>query len=542
MLRNRAVLLKFEDTICAPATIPGTGAITVIRVSGPDTFAVADKVCRCRKGNISTARGFSVKFAEIYDFTAGADAGAMAVVGTSASDVVGASAGFDGRDGTNASVVVGVGADARAEDCNERRESAEDAVCFGADGRADVGVDEDDSGFSRANIGAGLLVDEVLVSIFRAPHSYTGEDSIEINCHASSHVCATILRLLCTAGCRMAGPGEFTRRAFANGKMDLAQAEAVADVVAAASKAQLDVAMNQLRGGISHELKQLRSRFLEITALLELELDFSEEEVEFADRTKLSALVDGAITHIATLADSFEKGNAIKNGIPVAIIGAANTGKSTLLNALVGEQRAIVTDIAGTTRDTIEECFNVGGIIFRFIDTAGLRETSDLVEKIGIQRSLEALAKARIVLIMTDAGLEGPAAADEIKDLLAKIDPKRQSAIILLNKCDKEGHLTAIELAEQLDNSITHCSSRETPLQHWQDNNEQLENSITHCSSRETHHQHWQGNNEQLNSSRSHCNNGETPLQHWQDNNEQLDSSRSHCNNSETPLQHWQDN
>ena len=245
-------------------------------------------------------------------------------------------------------------------------------------------------------------VDEVVAGIYRAPHSYTGEDSAELCCHASAYIVGRILELLTDAGCRLAEAGEFTRRAFVNGKMDLAQAEAVADVIASGSEVQHRVAMNQLRGGYSEELGKIRAELLELTSLMELELDFSEEEVEFADRDRLAALLDDAISRCTALADSFRVGNAIRNGVPVAIVGAPNSGKSTLLNALLHDERAIVSDVPGTTRDTVEETCVIGGLLFRFIDTAGIRETADKVERLGIERSFSKAAGAEVVLGVVD--------------------------------------------------------------------------------------------------------------------------------------------
>ncbi|MBQ4386430.1 MAG: tRNA uridine-5-carboxymethylaminomethyl(34) synthesis GTPase MnmE [Prevotella sp.] len=253
------------------------------------------------------------------------------------------------------------------------------------------------------------VIDEVMVSIFRAPHSYTGEDSAEISCHGSPYILNKVLELLVQNGCRMAGPGEFTQRAYLNGKMDLSQAEAVADLIASTNKATHQMAMSQLRGGISTELSQLRDHLLHLTSLLELELDFSDhEDLEFADRTELLQLTHRIEVHIAQLAHTFETGNALKNGIPVAIVGAPNVGKSTLLNALLGEDRAIVSDIQGTTRDAIEDTIVLGGVTFRFIDTAGIRHTSDQIEQMGIERSISAAHRARIIIMMTEPGAPYP--------------------------------------------------------------------------------------------------------------------------------------
>lgn len=344
--------LENNDTICAPATVPGTGAISVIRVSGENALEIADKVVKCGKPEaIMSAKGYTIKFGTI--------------------------------------------------------------------------CDED-----------GSPVDEVLVSIFRAPHSYTGENSVEISCHASKYIVQQIILLLLKAGARAAEPGEFTRRAFLNGKMDLAQAEAVADLIASQSAGAHKIAYNQMKGGFSSELKEMRSRLLEIVALMELELDFSEEEVEFADRSQLNTLLDRVMKHISRLIDSFRLGNAIKNGVPVAIAGATNTGKSTLLNALLGEDRAIVSDVHGTTRDTVEETLNIDGILFRFIDTAGIRETSETVEKIGIERTWKKISEADIVLGMTDITRRPEQIGEELDELLPKIDPDKQTLILLLNKCD----------------------------------------------------------------------------------------------------------
>ena len=253
------------------------------------------------------------------------------------------------------------------------------------------------------------IIDEVMVSVFRAPHSYTGEDSAEITCHGSRYIINKVLELLIQHGCRMAEPGEYTQRAYLNGKLDLSQAEAVADLIASTNKATHQIAMSQLRGHFSSALAQLREQLLRLTSLLELELDFSDhEDLEFADRSELLELTKIIDNHITRLANSFELGNALKNGIPVAIIGAPNVGKSTLLNALLGEDRAIVSDQQGTTRDAIEDTIQLGGITFRFIDTAGIRHTDDRIERMGIDRSMAAAQRARIILMMTEPGVPYP--------------------------------------------------------------------------------------------------------------------------------------
>ena len=249
----------------------------------------------------------------------------------------------------------------------------------------------------------GRALDEVLVAVFDQNKSFTGEEIIEISCHGSPYIQQEILHLLCTLGARMAEPGEFTQRAFLNGKMDLSQAEAVADLIASESKQAHQIALQQLRGHFSNELRTLREELIHFASLIELELDFAEEDVEFADRGQLLALVDKVLRILERLAESFALGNAIKNGVPVALVGAPNTGKSTLLNQLLGEDRAIVSPIAGTTRDVIEETLNIEGILFRLIDTAGIRETTETIEAMGIARSMQKIEQAQIVLCMADA-------------------------------------------------------------------------------------------------------------------------------------------
>ena len=295
------------------------------------------------------------------------------------------------------------------------------------------------------------ILDEVLVTIMRGPHSYTGEDSIEISCHASSYITQQLLLALLDMGARQAAPGEFTMRAFMNGKMDLSSAEAVADLIASTSRASHRLAMNQLKGGFSNELGKLRDKLLKLTTLMELELDFSEEDVEFADRQELQALCQEVETVMTRLVDSFSVGNAVKNGVPVAIVGETNTGKSTLLNALLREDRAIVSDICGTTRDTIEGMMTIGGVAFRFIDTAGVRETHDVVEKMGIERTLEQLKKSSIALWMIDPTAD----AEQIEELAKKLLPMcgSKKLAVLVNKCDivEQSVLTKVmEHAKQL--------------------------------------------------------------------------------------------
>ena len=296
------------------------------------------------------------------------------------------------------------------------------------------------------------LIDEVLVSLFRAPHSYTGEDSTEITCHGSSYILQQVMQLLIKNGCRMAQPGEYTQRAFLNGKMDLSQAEAVADLIASSSAATHRLALSQMRGGFSKELTTLREKLLNFTSMIELELDFSEEDVEFADRSALRRLADEIEEVIARLANSFSVGNVIKNGVPVAIIGETNAGKSTLLNVLLNEDKAIVSDIHGTTRDVIEDTVNIGGITFRFIDTAGIRETSDTIESLGIERTFQKLDQAEIVLWMIDS-------ADAISQLTLlsdKILPRceHKQLILVFNKVELINETQKNELASQFSEHI----------------------------------------------------------------------------------------
>lgn len=287
----------------------------------------------------------------------------------------------------------------------------------------------------------GEPLDDVMLSLFRNPHSFTGEDTVEITCHGSIYIQQQILQLLIERGCRSALPGEYTQRAFLNGKMDLSQAEAVADLIASTSAGQHKLALSQMRGGFSNELKGLRTQLLHITSLMELELDFSDhEELEFADRSELRSLADHIEQVISNLAQSFSIGNAIKNGIPVAIIGETNAGKSTLLNALLNEEKAIVSDIHGTTRDVIEDTININGQLFRFIDTAGIRETNDTIEVLGIQRSFKALDQAQIIILMYDLSRD----CKTFEAFYQEIAPRlvNKSVILAMNKCDVSNTFT----------------------------------------------------------------------------------------------------
>lgn len=311
-------------------------------------------------------------------------------------------------------------------------------------------VEANTTHFARLTNPSGELIDEVMISFFHAPKSYTGEDTVEISCHGSSYIITKILEVLIANGCRMATPGEYTMRAYLNGKMDLSQAEAVADLIASTNKATHQIAMSQLRGHFSSELSSLREQLLKLTSLLELELDFSDhEDLEFADRNELLELAQLIERHISHLVQTFETGQALKNGIPVAIVGKTNVGKSTLLNKLLKDERAIVSDIHGTTRDTIEDTIDINGVTFRFIDTAGIRQTADTVEIIGIERTYQAMEKARIILWLVD---EEPS-KDEIQVMQEKCEGK--SLIIIQNKIDKEEKIPTSTLSSLTTHFIT---------------------------------------------------------------------------------------
>ena len=296
----------------------------------------------------------------------------------------------------------------------------------------------------------GRVLDDVLVTVFRAPRSYTGEDAAEISCHGSQYIVSEILRLLTASGARMAGPGEFTIRAYLAGKLDLSQAEAVADIIASSSRAAHALAANQMRGGYSDALEGLCEKLLELTALLELELDFSEEEVEFADRAQLREAMQRIGAHIDALRNSFTLGNAIKEGVAVAITGAPNVGKSTLLNRLLNEERVLVSDIAGTTRDVIEERINIDGVVFRFLDTAGIRATDDVVERIGVEKARSYVKEASLILALFDASRPLDSEDAEILKLV-----RGRDAILLLNKDDLAAVVTPAMLQERAGKDVT---------------------------------------------------------------------------------------
>jgi tRNA modification GTPase len=358
-------MIRSGDTICAPATGSG-GAIAVIRMSGPDSILIAEKIFvpGRRKIKLSEQAGNTTLFGEI--------------------------------------------------------------------------------------IGGSEIIDEVLVSVFRAPRSYTGEDSIEISCHGSAFIQKSILDLLIKNGAVSARPGEFTQRAFLNGKMDLSQAEAVADVVASSGKASHRLAINQMRGGFSAEISKLRGELLHFASLIELELDFGEEDVEFADRSELKKIVQRVADVAGSLADSFMAGNAIKSGIPVAIVGKPNSGKSTLLNALLLEDKAIVSEIPGTTRDVIEDTLIIRGIEYRFIDTAGLRETTDIIENLGIKKTHEKIVQASVILLIDELKDDPDSINLRAEKIRENIIGSGKKLIVVINKCDT-GTVTE---SEELRNKI----------------------------------------------------------------------------------------
>ena len=307
----------------------------------------------------------------------------------------------------------------------------------------------------------GNTIDDVMVSVFKAPHSYTGEDSTEISCHGSRYILQQVMLCLIQAGCRHAQPGEYTRRAFMNGKMDLSQAEAVADLIASTNKATHQMAMSQLKGHFSGELAQLREKLLKMTSLLELELDFSDhEELEFADRSELHALAEEIGKKITTLAHSFETGNALKQGIPVAIVGRTNAGKSTLLNRLLQDDKAIVSEIHGTTRDVIEDTTDIDGITFRFIDTAGIRSTDDKVERLGIERTYQKIKEAKILIYLIDGSADDDQLDNDIEKFAEILQIKNCPNVILgINKLDDDTEYNDIHEYDDLVKSLNAFSS-----------------------------------------------------------------------------------
>ena len=370
--------MKNNNTICAISTPPGVGGIAVIRVSGENAFEICDKIFISQNGKkLSEIEANSVIFGKIINnhYCAGADLQSV-------------------------------------PQHNDK-----------------IGTDY------KSALATQVIVDEVLATVFRAPNSFTGENTVEISCHGSLYIQQEILQLLLKNGAALAQAGEFTQRAFLNGKMDLSQAEAIADLIASTSAAAHAMAMNQMRGGFSSELKKLREQLVDFVSLIELELDFSDEDVEFADREKLKDLARNIELKISQLANSFQVGNVLKNGIPVALVGETNVGKSTLLNLLLNEEKAIVSDIHGTTRDVIEDIVNIQGITFRFIDTAGIRRTQDVVENLGIERSFQQIEKASIVLWLVD----GTSVSEHIEWLTEKILKRAadKKVILVFNKIDK---------------------------------------------------------------------------------------------------------
>ena len=364
-----------NTNICALSTPQGSGAIGIIRVSGPDSIEIVDKIfVPVGKQRLVDTPGYKMKFGSIY----------------------------------------------RGE----------------------------------------KLLDEAMVAVFRAPHSYTGENSVEIYCHGSSYILQQVIITLLENGVKMAEPGEFSKRAFLNGKLDLAQAEAVADLISSETSAAHQVALQQMKGGFSNELKQMRNSLLDLVSMMELELDFSEEDVEFADRTQLNNLLAEVTEKVGNLIESFTLGNVIKNGVPVAIIGATNTGKSTLLNTLLGEEKAIVSNIHGTTRDVIEDTINLGGITFRFIDTAGIRETQETIEIIGIERTYKKLQQASIVIMVLDA-TRPEYFESSLINLSNRINNDRQKLVILLNKSDKADETV---IADQITEIKSVCQELLYPI------------------------------------------------------------------------------
>ena len=421
--------------IAAIATAPGTGGIAVIRLSGPDAFTITDRIFRARNRNktVSTAEAYTMLFGNIVD-----EITDNRVQSTDNDNDVEmqrtASATSEATQNSSPKLGEVSKTEGYANSQHSTLNSAETNIIASA--ATANSVDSVRSVREEKKSVGENIIDEVVISIFRAPHSFTGENTVEISCHGSVYIQQEILRLLISAGARMANPGEFTQRAFLNGRLDLSQAEAVADLINAQSAAAHTIALNQMRGNFSSKLEELRRQLLHFVSLLELELDFGDhDDLEFADRTELNAVAEAIRSQLSRLQQTFSQGNAIKNGIPVAIVGETNAGKSTLLNLLVGDNRAIVSDIHGTTRDVIEDTVNINGLTFRFIDTAGIRQTSDIIENMGIERTYEMIERAQIILWVVDS----TNVTEHIEWLAERIMRRTEGKrlIILLNKVDR---------------------------------------------------------------------------------------------------------
>ena len=412
-----------QDTICAIATANGVGALGIIRLSGAEAVSIAQ---RCFKGaNLQEAASHTVHYGYI----------------------------FERREARDEKLEIRGGSRELRIKSQEPRIKMQGESVKGSEAEGQIeGEKVVSSPLSTVNqeevVNPEELIDEVMVSVFRAPKTFTTEDVVEISYHGSPHIAKKILEVLVKNGARLAKAGEFTMRAFMNGRIDLAQAESIADLIASENEASRKVALNQLKGGITNEISELRNDLLNFTSLIELELDFAEEDVEFADRSAMNSLLQNLRTKLSALIESFQYGNALKNGVEVAIIGKPNAGKSTLLNALLKEERAIVSEIAGTTRDTIEEVIHLKGTAFRFVDTAGLRETTDVIEKIGVTKAKEKIASAKVLLYLYD---EQDSTTEEVIAFVKEFHREDLKIVLIHNKVD----LTNDEIPNEFDRILT---------------------------------------------------------------------------------------